>query len=296
MKIANPKNSQIAFRIDSGLYREVKKICRKRDISVTDFMTNAINKRVEPQRENQMQKSEIAKSVHVTKDYDLFKPIGGNRNINRLHASRLKKSMAEKYLFTVIIVNENYEIIDGQHRYTVIKELGLPLYYIILQGYGLNEVHTLNQNSKVWSADDYVAGYSELGNENYIIYKRFIDKYKFGHGESIAMLNGLISKASRNRYQSFKEGLFKITHLEEAEEKAQKIWLLNGIYEGFRRRSFVIAILHLFNNENFDYDEFLHKLKKQPSALTDCKDTRQYLELIEEIYNYRRREKVNLRY
>ena len=35
--------------------------------------------------------------------------------------------MNDNYLFTVIIVNEkNYEIIDGQHRFEVIKELKLP--------------------------------------------------------------------------------------------------------------------------------------------------------------------------
>jgi hypothetical protein len=30
--------------------------------------------------------------------------------------------------------------------------------------------------------------------------------------------------------------------------------------------------------------------------VTDCTNTQQYVSLIEEIYNYRRREKVNLRY
>ena len=44
--------------------------------------------------------------------------------------------MQSNYLFTVIIVNENYEIIDGQHRFEVIKELNLPLRYIICEGYG----------------------------------------------------------------------------------------------------------------------------------------------------------------
>ena len=34
-------------------------------------------------------------------------------------------------------------------------------------GYGLNEVHILNQNSKTWNADDYLAGYCNLGNKNY---------------------------------------------------------------------------------------------------------------------------------
>ena len=42
--------------------------------------------------------------------------------------------------------------------------------------------------------------------------------------------------------------------------------------------------------------EFLAKLKQQPTTLQDCTNTSQYKVLIEEIYNYRRREKVNLRY
>lgn len=87
--------------------------------------------------------------VHTTTDYFLFfKPIEGNRNKNIIHLSRLKKSISENYLFTVIIVNEKYEIIDGQHRFECVKELKLPLHYIVCKGYGLNEVHVLYENSK----------------------------------------------------------------------------------------------------------------------------------------------------
>jgi hypothetical protein len=46
MKTSNPKNSQIAFRIDTGLYMQVKKVCKERGISITDFMTNAIRERL----------------------------------------------------------------------------------------------------------------------------------------------------------------------------------------------------------------------------------------------------------
>ena len=44
--------------------------------------------------------------------------------------------MTEKLLMCPIIVNENYEIIDGQHRYSASKELGLPIRYIVGEGYG----------------------------------------------------------------------------------------------------------------------------------------------------------------
>lgn len=239
--------------------------------------------------------AKISNHVHTTNDYFLFKSIDGNRNINSLHINRLKKSISEKYLFTVIIVNENYEIIDGQHRFNVIKDLKLPLNYIKCNGYGLNEVHILNQNSKTWNADDYLTGYCNLGNKNYMIYKKFKEKYSFGHNECMAMLTG-VNTGGGIIFQYFKDGNFKITHLEDAERKAEKIWLFQNIYDGFKRRAFVYAMLYLFDRDNFEFTEFLQKAKNQPSALTDCNDSKQYISLIEEIYNYRRREKVNLRF
>lgn len=237
---------------------------------------------------------EIAK-VYKTTDYHLFMSIDGNRNKNPLHISKLKKSMKNNYLFTVIIVNEKYEIIDGQHRFECIKELKLPLYYIICDGYGLNEVHVLNQNSKIWNSDDYLDGYCNMGNEHYIKYKEFKNKYRFGHNECMAMLSGVTGSGGNLTY-TFKNGLFKTTHLKESIEIAEKIYMLKDIYDGFKRRSFIFAILYLLTKTEFDFLEFLQKVKNQPNALVNCSDTKQYVLLIEEIYNYRRRNKINLRY
>jgi hypothetical protein len=43
-------------------------------------------------------------------------------------------------------------------------------------------------------------------------------------------------------------------------------------------------------------DELMAKIKLQPTALVDCISTEKYRELLEDIFNYRRREKVNLRF
>jgi hypothetical protein len=72
--------------------------------------------------------------------------------------------------------------------------------------------------------------------------------------------------------------------------------LVEPYYDEWKRRSFILAMLQLFKNSNFELTEFLQKLKLQPTAMTNCSTTNQYVSLIEEIYNYRRREKVNLRY
>ena len=231
--------------------------------------------------------------VHTTTDYFLFKSIEGNRNKNLLHINRLKKSMSENYLFTVIIVNENYEIIDGQHRFDVIKELNLKLNYIICKGYGLNEVHILNQNSKTWNADDYLTGYCNLGYKDYLTYSEFKNKYDLGHNETMSLLSGVPNKID---IDIFYAGSFKVKSLTFAQETIEKILMIEPYYKSVKRRAFIYAMMSLFKNKKFEYTEFLQKIKLQPTALQDCTNTTNYKILIEEIYNYRRREKVNLRY
>jgi hypothetical protein len=231
--------------------------------------------------------------VHTTTDYFLFKSLSGNRKKNIIHLNRLKKSIKENYLFTVIIVNESYEIIDGQHRFDVIQELALPLHYIICKGYGLNEVQVLNANSKNWTADDFMNGFCDLGYKNYTEYRSFKLKYEFNHKDCMLLLTG---NDSGQTYKDFESGNLIIKDYSEAERRADLILLIGKYYSGLRRSNFIRAMSQLFNKKEFVFSELLNKISLQPHSLVDCTTTKQYLSLIEEIYNYRRREKVNLRY
>ena len=84
--------------------------------------------------------------------------------------------------------------------------------------------------------------------------------------------------------------------MKEAKAIIEKILLLQPYYEGFKRRTFIYSMYSLIKNPNFEFTEFIQKLKIQPTALQHCTDVDQYIALIEEIYNYKRREKVNLRF
>ena len=234
---------------------------------------------------------ETINQVIKTNDYSMFKYIDGNRDVNKVHLNRLKKSMDEKYIPVPIIVNERYQIIDGQHRFESAKQLNKPIYYIAIKGLRLDEVHRLNSNSKNWTAEAYMEGYCQLGLKDYILYREFKNKYGFGHNETNAILNGR-NRMSGTDNVAFKDGSFKIVNYHLAIKNAEKICMVKPYYSGYQRRSFVYAMLELFDNKEYNHAEFLNKLSFQSVKLQDCTDVRGVLTLTEEIYNFKNRNKA----
>ena len=186
-----------------------------------------------------------------------------------------------------IIVNEDFDIIDGQHRFFNAMDLGLPVFYIINKGYALSEVQRLNTNMANWKATDYLSGYADMGNMHYIKFREYREKYGFGFPEMRGMLSGDYSAATN---ELFKSGKFEIVNEEEFLEIARNMEKIAPFYAGYKRRSFVQAILALFRNENFKFDTFISKLSFQ--KIEDCVSKKDYLTRIEEIGRASCRERV----
>ena len=233
--------------------------------------------------------------VLMTNDYSKFSYISGNRDVNDLHIKRLTQSMKEKYITVPIIVNEKHQIIDGQHRFQSAKQLGKPVYFIKVNGLKLQDVHRLNTNTKNWTADSYLDGYCKLGKKEYIIYRDFKEKFGFGHNETQALLSNL-TRMGGNKNEQFKDGNFVVVDYDLAVRNAEKISMCSKYYDGYKRRSFVYAMLDLFNNEDYSHPEFLNKLSFQSIKLQDCTTVDQYLTLMEEIYNFKRTKATKVRF
>jgi hypothetical protein len=201
--------------------------------------------------------------------------------------------MGKNHLMSPVIVNEHMYVIDGQHRIAAAMELKLPVYYIIADGYGIEEMQTLNQNTKNWTGTDFMNCYADLGHADYVILRDFMAKYKFGLQECVVLLG---ANRGSTGYAQVASGVFQVTQLAKAEEVALSILECGQFYEGYRRRSFVFALLALMERPIFVFQEFLDKLRNQRAKMFHCATTEQYIELIEEIYNYRRQNKINLRF
>ena len=242
-----------------------------------------------------MEKDQVkVNSVYRTNDYSLFSKLDGNRNVNKAHLIRLKKSIKEESLCVPIIVNEKYQIIDGQHRFSCWENLMLPVYYIVVEGYGLKQVQRINANTSNWKLIDYAESYCDLGNKNYCKYVLFKAKYNLGDYESISMLQG--DYGSGKNFERFRNGSFQVNRWKMACNDAEQIVRVAEFYDGYKRRGFVFALLKFFSNDNFDFNRMFKKIKKYPNKLVDCTNTEQYMIMLEKLYNYNQSDKISLMY
>jgi len=232
-------------------------------------------------------------NIYKTYNYLHFQKLQGNRRVNRSHLNRLLASIEEKSLIVPIIVNENYQIIDGQTRYECWKMLGKPIYFIKISGYGLPEVQRLNNNMKKWNYNDFLDSYCELGYKDYLLFRDFKNKYGFDNRSSITMLK---QSAGGKDTKDFQEGKFRVKNYSIACKWATEITKIKKYYYGYNRRAFVTAMLHLLNHENFEMKILIQKLKYQSSKLVDCTNKTQYVTLLQDIYNFKSTKKVNLIY
>lgn len=229
--------------------------------------------------------TKIPNEILSTKEYDQFSSLKGNRKVDSKHVNHLIESMKTEYYISPIQVNEKMEVIDGQHRLQAARALKYPVYYYIAKGTNLKTVQTLNTNSKDWKTEDYLQSYIEQVVKDYIIYKQFSDVYQFSHKVNLALLTGQIGSA--DQLKQFEYGEFKIKDIVKATEVAAKITQVEPHYKGYKRRNFTYAIIRCLKKKEFNWERFMQKVAYQSRKMVDCSNVEQYLELIEEVYNYK---------
>lgn len=239
-------------------------------------------------------------SVYVTKDYDMFETIDGNRMINQLHVNKLVQSMTDKQLVTPIIVNEKMQIIDGQHRFTAISKLELSIYYTICEGYGLLDVHRLNERSHNWTIKDFLDGYSTFAEkdpayEDYIILKNFIYDHKITPAMGI-----FLTKGEMNDFKAltdFKNGYFKIVELSSAELFLHQLEDFHSYFsEQYKTSSFMKAFRIFSSSPKYNHDNMVKKLEYMNGYLESKSSIAQYLDLMSTIYNTRLGDKYRIHF
>ncbi len=228
--------------------------------------------------------------VRQTNQYNRFIGIDGNRVVNVQDVDIIKKSMAIKQLVVPVIVNELMQIIDGQHRVQACADLGLPIYYVILFGYRLEEVQRINAKMRAWSNKDFLDSYVERynsGQEQYVQYN-ILNEFSINNDIplSTALILSDLRKSKKAIIDSFKDGTF----LFRREDIAQ------GIIDGARdfnqydkkvwkKGNFIRVFASLFMNGRYNHETMMNNVPRKISLLAEMVTDHSTMTNLMKIYN-----------
>lgn len=247
-----------------------------------------------------------APQIQHTLDYDKFRTIAGNREVDQPHVRRLAEEIALNDLtpYSPVLVNETWEIIDGQHRFEVCKSLNLPVYYLQVPGLDLTSVQRINTSSKRWS----------LRITSIHTFRRAIPSMKYSYGSANVPVS---TSVCRRRYLMgmesvggasdgnssaqrvgtiIREGRFKVSSRTHAEDMAILLKQLKQFadFDPTKERPLVFALNRVSKLERFDADRLIGKLRDRGLKLDHQPNTRYYLIELERIYNHGAQIRVDL--
>lgn len=145
--------------------------------------------------------------VYETSNYSQFKTLDCNRQLDLSLVKNIKESVCKEDLlaYNPILVTEKMEVIDGQHRLRVCKDLGHTVYYIIkkhTEGVSPEDcVKELNVNKKNWDNLAYFNFYIKKKDPIYEEFADFLESSKLTLMGAVALFSN-----GKTSTQQFRRG------------------------------------------------------------------------------------------
>lgn len=235
--------------------------------------------------------NESATKIQFSNDYGMFHFLRGNRDLNETKIKKIIKSVEsglDFFKYCPIMVNEDYFIIDGQHRFYVCKKLKRPVYFVVVPNFSLRQVAEINNNQTRWKATDYMNCYidANVNREDYQYLANFIKLHKLNISIAVNMLMyGRVGGGGNT--DAFKDGNFTVKFADFASNIISKAKDYEPFGADFRGRQFLQAIEKLLLSEKYDHNAVIEKLKKHNLQVEKQSSYKEYLKHLEELYNYR---------
>lgn len=232
--------------------------------------------------------------VQKTTNYDQFKGVLGNRKINKPHVNDLISSIEKKNLlqFHPINVNKGMRIIDGQHRLEAARALEVPIFYIVMDEGGIEEIRLL-QTQRAWTAMDYLNSYVEQNYPEYIALEDFAKTYQLSVPQA-AQVGLLHFTHPQTAMAIFRRGEFRFVDKDRSELFAGYLTELRKYCtdNAYKDREFLVALNKAM--DKMSVKQLFHKLDTFSLAITRRTNARDYMRQFEDIYNFKQRAESHL--
>lgn len=234
--------------------------------------------------------------VNMTKDYSKFKIRSDNRPLCQTMVRRIKNSIIEKNMleFRPIVVNAQFEVIDGQHRLQAAKELDIPIYYEVQKDLKPQDMIALNV-SRQWGLHDYFNFWKNQGKDDYLKLQKFIDENKI----TLRVALQLIIGPKHDVAEDFRNGKFVFSDEMGSNELSICHKTIEFITKNTKFTNYVAsakfwkALILLQRAPNFSETKWFLNLSRLSPRLGARVCTDEYLKLYIEIHNYRNKEPIN---
>jgi hypothetical protein len=248
----------------------------------------------------------MKKEIFETTDYDIFKKHELNREIDGCNLNKIITSIKMKNMLInrPILVDKDMRVKDGQHRLEAAKYLQIPIFYEIQSGEcNDSDMYLLNDNQKSWSMTDYFNFYCKQGKENYLIIQREAKKLNLnsrlmtillvgrGGTKTGELKRGIIPKVPEEKLKKVEENVAKIKEFIE--------FLNTKLIKQSRfitSQSFFVALYFISGLDGFNWNSFFEKTEVLLDKIRPCRGVDGYINLFLNIYNYKRREKIESDY
>ncbi len=225
-----------------------------------------------------------------TMDYDRFRFFNTNRNIVESHVRKLMASISEVGLLEEITINEDYYIIDGQHRFEALKRMSEDIVAKIKIGASSDSIIPVNIMRRGWSITDYINFYSGQGNHNYQLIKDIIES-----NDSKLSTGTLLDLYCKGFYKPnyLRKGKYEI-NIEKGKRLAEMLIGLEPFIPLYSQTTkFARAFSQVVKtNENFDIKRLQKQLQKRKLMIyPNVSDT---VRSIVEVYNQSLSEKKRI--
>lgn len=237
-------------------------------------------------------------TIYRTRNYGMFKRLPGNRKVAPSRVKKIIKSIQKVgYVLSPILVNERYEIIDGQGRLEALKVLNLPVDYMVCKNLGIEECTAMNVYNTGWSMLDHIESHAETGNVSYMYLLQLIKAY--GKKLHLKVIVSAVTGKDEMPNNQLKEGDFVCTQ----EQYDTAVSILTYLLElkpivdriGGRTECYYTALAFCWKDEAVDNARLIRKMRQLQANMIPVINIQQALDNIEEVYNNRSKEKVYIK-
>lgn len=240
----------------------------------------------------------IAGQIYETNDYDIFSGHPHNREV--LDTRKLEELMI-KYGFLTgfpIVVYfykslNTHRIMDGHRRLHAARNLGIPVKYVI-EKIIIDNVPELQAGIAMWSLEDYLSSGCKKGKKSYLIVREFFESSNIPLSVLVKLLT---TKKARDAVKLFKTNAYEVS--KSCVRKAEKIKEFSNCMKSnnvkiYKSAVFLDALIKVSYIDGFDIKRLQTKMLKNLPMVVKQNTLLGYIQMFEDIYNYRVKEDQKL--